>query len=94
MSMQDRLDMYNRDLEDHQMDEAVAIEDGRGRVRKTSRVMFDPPQVVNIEGEVKVVESATEAEVHQTPSAPSKPAASRARKVSKVSMFEFVQEEN
>ena len=86
--------MYNRDLEDQQIDEPTAVAEGPDRVRKTSRVMFDHPQVVNIEGEVNVAETATEAEVHHGPVALNKPAASRIRKVSKVSMFEFVQEEN
>ena len=95
--MQDRIDMYNnRDLEDQQFDEPPVAAEGPDRVRKTSRVMFDHPQVVNIEGEVNVVETATEAEVHHGPgpAALNKPAASRIRKVSKVSMFDFVQEEN
>ena len=93
MSMQDRIEMYNnRDLEDQQTGEPVAVGQDTERVRKTSRVMF-PPQVVHIDGVANVVEAATEAEVHQVPQTPNK-SATRARKVSKVSMFDFVQEEN
>ena len=90
MSMQDRVDMYNKDLE-----ETSKVEQEQEKVRRTSRVMFDPPRIESNEDVVTVVEtSSTEAEVHQVPQQGNKPAATRTRKVSKVSMFEFVPEEN
>ena len=130
MSMQDRLDMYNRDLEDQNLED---LEDAGNtarpeRVRKTS-VLFDQPQVTITGGVINVVETEaaslnTEVEVHQVrdqvirglklyndmsplqaplqaslqapvqaPPPTNQPANSKTRKVSKVSMFEFVPEE-
>ena len=90
MSMQDRVDMYNRDLEENSK-----VEPEEEKVRRTSRVMFDPPRVESNEDVVTVGETpSTEAEVHQVPQQGNKPASTRTRKVSKVSMFEFVPEEN
>ena len=71
MSMQDRLDMYNRDLEDQNLEDAEdAGKTARPeRVRKTS-VLFDQPQVRVLGGVLNVVETetpslSTEVEVHQ-----------------------------
>ena len=86
LSMQDRVELYNTALElDTEAEEAATA---RPRVRKSSKVMFEAPRPaleVTAEG-VRVVE----AEVQQEPP----PASARTRKVSKVSMFEFVPEEN
>ena len=93
LSMQDRVELYNTALElDTEAEEAALA---RPRVRKSSKVMFEAPRPaleVTAEG-VRVVERDTvrvEAEVQQEPP----PASARTRKVSKVSMFEFVPEEN
>ena len=93
LSMQDRVELYNTALElDTEAEEAATA---RPRVRKSSKVMFEAPRPaleVTAEG-VRVVERDTvrvEAEVQQEPP----PASARTRKVSKVSMFEFVPEEN
>ena len=94
LSMQDRVELYNTALElDTEAEEAATA---RPRVRKSSKVMFEAPRPaleVTAEG-VRVVERETvrvvEAEVQQEPP----PASARTRKVSKVSMFEFVPEEN
>ena len=89
LSMQDRVELYNTALElDTEAEEAALA---RPRVRKSSKVMFEAPRPaleVTAEG-VRVVERV-EAEVQQEPP----PASARTRKVSKVSMFEFVPEEN
>ena len=68
MSMQDRIDMYNRDLEDQNMEDA-GNNDRPERVRKTS-VAFDQPKVTIIGGVLNVVETASqsaevEIDVHQ-----------------------------
>ena len=91
--MQDRVELYNTALElDTEAEEAATA---RPRVRKSSKVMFEAPRPaleVTAEG-VRVVERdavRVEAEVQQEPP----PASARTRKVSKVSMFEFVPEEN
>ena len=88
--MQDRVELYNTALElDTEAEEAALA---RPRVRKSSKVMFEAPRPaleVTAEG-VRVVERVVEAEVQQEPP----PASARTRKVSKVSMFEFVPEEN
>ena len=93
LSMQDRVELYNTALElDTEAEEAATA---RPRVRKSSKVMFEAPRPaleVTAEG-VRVVERdavRVEAEVQQEPP----PASARTRKVSKVSMFEFVPEEN
>ena len=90
LSMQDRVELYNTALElDTEAEEAATA---RPRVRKSSKVMFEAPRPaleVTAEG-VRVVERVVEAEVQQEPP----PASARTRKVSKVSMFEFVPEEN
>ena len=97
LSMQDRVELYNTALElDTEAEETATA---RPRVRKSSKVMFEAPRPaleVTAEG-VRVVERVerdtvrvVEAEVQQEPP----PASARTRKVSKVSMFEFVPEEN
>ena len=114
MSMQDRIDMYNRDLEDQSREDAGNM-DRPERVRKAS-VVFDQPQVTITGGVLNVVETAsqnTEVEVHQVrpghrsgqvrnniissvqaPPPTTNQPVSKTRKVSKVSMFDFVPEEN
>jgi len=95
MSMQDRIDMYNRDLEDQSREDAGNM-DRPERVRKAS-VVFDQPQVTITGGVLNVVETAsqnTEVEVHQAPPPTTNQPVSKTRKVSKVSMFDFVPEEN
>ena len=54
MSMQDRIDMYNRDLEDQDLEEPGNTE-LHERVRKTS-VVFNQPQT-SIDGVQHVVEA-------------------------------------
>merc|ERR1712123_316861 len=77
--MQDRLETYNEDFRRH----SLAPSDPKTRERKISKISFQAPMI------------------QQTPVvAPSSPAtekhvpAIRTRKVSKISMFEFVPEEN
>merc|ERR1719233_451231 len=74
MSMQDRLEMYNEELD---MDKDCDNE--QPRVRKSSKVAFEAPTQLQLD--------APTTNTHiQVPAA-------RTRKVSKISMFEFVPEE-
>merc|ERR1711872_66675 len=76
MSMQDRLEMYNEEL-DTDNDHA------QPRVRKVSKVAFEPPTPAEL-GTSSPPVTTTHMPV---------PPTTRTRKVSKISMFEFVPEE-
>ena len=60
MSMQDRIDMYNRDLEDQNMEDAGNME-GAEKVRRISVVFGGAQEVEEMTGS----SLSTEVEVHQ-----------------------------